>query len=75
MIQSDSRVTGKLRSYGDRDKVQRYAVTDKELKNVVRYDENVAKYDDITKTQPQLWEQFKQPETLLPELQGQVRAT
>jgi hypothetical protein len=52
MIQSDSRVTGKLRSYGDRDKVQRYAVTDKELKNVARYDENVVRYDDIMKTQP-----------------------
>jgi hypothetical protein len=39
MIQSNSRVTGKLRSYRDGDKVQRYAVTDEELKNVTKYDE------------------------------------
>jgi hypothetical protein len=75
MIQSAFRVTGKLQSYRDRDKVQRQyavmAVTDKELK-MDKELENIAKYDDITKAQSQLWEQFKRPEMMLPELRGQV---
>jgi hypothetical protein len=75
MKQSNFRVTGKLQSYGDSNRVQDTQSRIKSWKTLRGTMKNIAKYDDITKTQPQLWEQFKQPETLLPELRGQVQAT